>query len=136
MTADLSDEKQELRRIGSNVRYLRQEKGMTQAGLSEAMQAAGQVNWYQTTVSRVERGLQPLNGAEMLALRRVLGEGLVFGTGTDQVIRMVGTSVLSKAVKHRLAYLEEGLSELQKVVSELRELVGDEAANGEHPEEA
>lgn len=72
----------------------------------------------------------------MLALRRVLGEGLVFGTETDQVIRMVGTSVISKAVKHRLAYLEEGLSELQKVVKELRELVGEEADNGQHSEEA
>lgn len=115
---------EEDKRIGSNVRFLRQERGFTQAQLAEEMQKAGQDHWYQTTVSRVERGSQSLTSAEVLALNEVLGSGVMHGTDFDATMKNLTNNLLSKAVTDRIAYIEQGMTEIQRVFNEIQELLG------------
>jgi len=121
------DDHQERRRIGSNVRFLRQEKGLKQSELAEEMQKVGMENWYQTTVSRVERGSQALTGADVIALSKVLGGDVIVGTALDATLKVAANNLASREVKIRLAYLEEAVEEFQKVIGQLRELVGDDS---------
>ena len=56
----------------SPLRELRRNAPMTQVELAAAMRAAGH-RWHQTTVHRVERGLQPLKHGEAATLAGIFG---------------------------------------------------------------
>jgi transcriptional regulator with XRE-family HTH domain len=81
--------------IGANIRRLRQVKGMSQTELAHAMQAAGRATWHQTTVSRVERGLQPVEYEDAGPLTEIIGD---FLEGTEVKVRVQeATATLSRA---------------------------------------
>ncbi len=71
--------------IGANIRHLRQVKGMSQTELAHAMQSAGRSTWHQTTVSRVERGLQPVEYEDAGPLTNIIGD---FLEGTEAKARV------------------------------------------------
>lgn len=123
------------RRIGSNIRYMRQEKGLSQQDLAREMKGRGQTHWHQTTVSRVERGAQEVNLGELRALEQVLGSGLMFGTRTDANLRGIGVQVERTLALRRLRYVHQALVESEKVVRELRELYRDPQLVEEHANE-
>lgn len=59
-------------RLGANVRFLRESKGIPQAELARLMSAAGHP-WHQSTVARAEAGRQAVRASEAEALARILG---------------------------------------------------------------
>lgn len=124
------------RRIGSNIRYMRQEKGLSQQDLARAMKERGQTHWHQTTVSRVERGTQEVNLGELRALEQVLGSGLMFGTRTDVSMRGVGIQVERTLALRQLRKVHEALVESEKVVRYLRALYQDPQLDDESQDQA
>ena len=66
-------------RVARNVAYLREERGWSQGDVARAMVERGQ-SWYQTTVSRVEKGDRPLRLVEGVALADA------FGVPVDQLV--------------------------------------------------
>ncbi|MCT1618497.1 helix-turn-helix domain-containing protein [Janibacter hoylei] len=127
------------KRVGSNVRFARQEKGLSQAALAESMRAEGQAHWRQTTVSRVERGDQKIAVGEIRALERILGPGTVLaGTDTDQAMRAIGLSVERGVALRHLRRVAESLKESAELVQDLRAMYADprlgDDDHGEHPE--
>lgn len=124
------------RRIGSNIRYMRQEKGLSQQDLARAMKERGQTHWHQTTVSRVERGTQEVNLGELRALEQVLGSGLMFGTRTDASMRGVGIQVERTLALRQLRKVHEALVESEKVVRYLRALYQDPQLDDESQDQA
>lgn len=67
------NESDEDSRTGQNLERLRRSKGWSQSQLAERMVEAGKANYRQTTVSRIERGVQPLRMSDMEALVTVFG---------------------------------------------------------------
>jgi transcriptional regulator with XRE-family HTH domain len=60
------------RYIPENLRSLRERKGISQTKLATAMQERGRA-WHQTTVARVEAGLQEVKVGELIDLAWILG---------------------------------------------------------------
>jgi transcriptional regulator with XRE-family HTH domain len=58
--------------VGRNVRRIRDEKGLTQADLADAMAACG-VPWTDVTVAKVEGGIRDVTVGELVALGYTLG---------------------------------------------------------------
>ncbi|MFK5688737.1 helix-turn-helix domain-containing protein [Ornithinimicrobium sp. LYQ92] len=123
------------RRVGSNVRYARQEVGLSQSDLAAAMREAGQEHWHQTTVSRVERGAQSITVAEGMALTTILGPGVSFGTSTDSELQLSADLIQRGQLLKRLRYVDEALTELTRVVRDMREVLADPQLEEDHPEE-
>jgi transcriptional regulator with XRE-family HTH domain len=63
------------KRVGSNVRRLREAAGITQVELAQAMTERGW-QWHQSTVARVESGRQSVRFAEAEDLVQILGTTL------------------------------------------------------------
>jgi transcriptional regulator with XRE-family HTH domain len=63
------------KRLGNNLRRLRDEADMTQAELAQAMIERGW-QWHQSTVARVESGRQSVRFSEAEALAKILGIAL------------------------------------------------------------
>ena len=59
-------------RISANVRALREQKGISQTGLAHLM-SERRHPWHQSTVARVESGVQQLKAAELFDLAEILG---------------------------------------------------------------
>lgn len=113
------------RRVGSNIRYLREELGISQSALAESMREGGQDHWRQTTVSRVERGTQELSVGELLALERVFGPGTIFGTTTDETLQMMGVGIERGVTLRHLRKVAAALEESQELVQYLRQMYSD-----------
>lgn len=124
-TPDEQGGRADARRVGSNIRYLRQEDGLTQSGLAEAMRDAGQTHWHQTTVSRIERGAQTPTAAELLTLEKLLGTGLLFGTEDDQMLQYAGRSIERKFVGDRLRHIDSMAVEYAKLGRQLDAMAND-----------
>ena len=65
--------------VSKNIARLRKEKGISQTKLAVLMREEGANNWWQNTVSRVERGVQDVTVGELQCLIRILGEGVTEG---------------------------------------------------------
>ena len=67
-----SDSERRVKRQGANLRSLRERKGISQAALAQQMSERGKP-WHQSTVYRVESGIQALQLDETEYLAEILG---------------------------------------------------------------
>jgi len=99
-------------RLGTNVRRLREKKGITQAALAEAMTARGW-QWHQSTVARVESGQQSVRFAEaeaLVGIFRVTLDSLTWHTAE-------GAEIALAAAAH--GRLREGWSDARGAIARL-----------------
>jgi len=102
---------QDKRRVGENVRDLRASAGLSQVELAEAMVEKGQTHWRQTTVSRVERGIQSVDFEEWVALEEILGPGILRGTETAHNLSVSAGRLRNTILIHRLSQVEAMLAD-------------------------
>lgn len=121
------------RQIGTNLRALRQRKGLSQTALGEAMAERGMTAWRQTTVSRVEQGTRSLYVDELEALEQILGGGLWASTKLAQGVQMIAVAGLQTQMRSRLRKLREEVDELEEMLDVLARLAAKAVrANGLH----
>jgi transcriptional regulator with XRE-family HTH domain len=83
------------RRLASNVRDLRERQGLSQAGLARRMSERGHP-WHQSTVGRVESGIQLVRFGEASDLAAVLGTTMARLTWSSEeasTVFLLGRSV-------------------------------------------
>jgi transcriptional regulator with XRE-family HTH domain len=97
MEAD--EEQRRLKRQGANMRSMRERKGISQTELARLMSERGKP-WHQSTVYRVESGIQPLTLTETEDLAEILRSTVVAFTyepaeiGEAQIVYDAGTYVV------------------------------------------
>lgn len=109
----MSDEKI----LANNVVAQRKSLGWSQRQLAEEMQKRGHSAWRQTTVSRVEHGLQPLSLSEVSALTALLG-GVLAGTSLARHAGLGETGGWAETLRRLTAVehaLEAALAEVQAI---------------------
>lgn len=116
--------------MAANVMRLRKARGMNQTALADAMRAAGQGHWRQTTVSRVELGKQRLTGGEVMALQKILGNEVIDGTAMDTLMKVSYPRVREDAARRALAEAEQALAHALQTVQQLRALYTDDNQEG------
>lgn len=109
--------------IAANVVRLRKSAGMSQNVLASAMRDHGHSAWRQTTVSRVERGVQELRMGEMRALSRILGEGVLAGTKLAATAQEIVAALPKLNVQRALRDAEENLKTALTEVRRAKKLV-------------
>lgn len=90
--------------IGRKLEELRRCNGMNQTTLAKRMVQAGRPHFRQTTVSRIERGIQPLLVADMKALLLT-----IFGPEAEKVWNEVWRKGDDEPFWFRLGHTEDGL---------------------------
>ena len=97
--------------------WLRKRAGMSQEALAHAMFEAGQRHWYQTTVSRVERGKQELRMSEAVALLRILGDYIPPSVPSVPPAPQVPTASVAKRVGARVKAVREARGWTQEALA-------------------
>lgn len=102
--------------MGANVKRIRQDRGLSQTALAEAMAGRGHSAWRQTTVSRTEQGARALLFAEMGDLAEILGAGVMRDTSVSRSMDGKTRSEIREAIDAKLVAVSDELGELRRLV--------------------
>ena len=137
-------------RLGRNLEALRKSRGLSQTQLAKLMVDAGQTHFRQTTVSRLERGTQPLRVSDMNALQEIFGvDASKIWADTANRKRWIDAMIMNDSgelIAEKIAMIARDLSKTAQELDELRELFAiftdaiarniGEGEDGQHQEEA
>lgn len=110
--------------FGASVRARRQALGLSQSRLAELMREHGQTNWYQNTVSRLEKGERSvITLGDARALESILGP-IEDGPAAELSNKAKGFFVAAKvdSARTQIRNLRAAISTLEQKLDEIEEL--------------
>jgi transcriptional regulator with XRE-family HTH domain len=112
-TQELND-----RIVGAHIRRLRRALDMRQVDLGKRMAELGFTHWSQSSITKIENGIQPLRLVEAIGLASILGCEVEDLAGrVDGVVTPHAHEILAQVTAYLLALAESGNAGAQRLLS-------------------